>query len=379
MSNDKASVQSFLRARLQTLVLAFALMGALVAWAFNAAIDITVTATGTVVPSSSVKTLQNLEGGILQSLYVRPGDSVTQGQKVAQFNSVQYESELRALQNQLLAFQLRRDRLVAELESGDFSPDAKFYAGIPELLTGEAREFANRRSRLEGLRNSIGLAEAELSLISNLAARNLEPKAEVIRASLAVEERRSLLNQTMEQLASELNRTQTEIQTKEELIQSLLHKVERATIVSPVNGVVGELYAKTEGTVLAPGGSIMEIIPSEERLVVEGRIATSDVARLQVGMPAYIKITAYDFTVYGSLPGVVRYISPDVSKTNSSSPNSAVNAYIVRVEATTDEHPRIELRSGLDASIDIVTGERTIAQYLMAPFERTIDQAFKGG
>jgi adhesin transport system membrane fusion protein len=354
-------------------------MGALVAWAFNAAIDITVTATGTVVPSSSVKTLQNLEGGILQSLYVRPGDSVTQGQKVAQFNSVQYESELRALQNQLLAFQLRRDRLVAELESGDFSPDAKFYAGIPELLTGEAREFANRRSRLEGLRNSIGLAEAELSLISNLAARNLEPKAEVIRASLAVEERRSLLNQTMEQLASELNRTQTEIQTKEELIQSLLHKVERATIVSPVNGVVGELYAKTEGTVLAPGGSIMEIIPSEERLVVEGRIATSDVARLQVGMPAYIKITAYDFTVYGSLPGVVRYISPDVSKTNSSSPNSAVNAYIVRVEATTDEHPRIELRSGLDASIDIVTGERTIAQYLMAPFERTIDQAFKGG
>jgi len=379
MSNDKASVQSFLRARLQTLVLAFALMGALVAWAFNAAIDINVTATGTVVPSSSVKTLQNLEGGILQSLYVRPGDSVTQGQKVAQFNSVQYESELRALQNQLLAFQLRRDRLVAELESGDFSPDAKFYAGIPELLTGEAREFANRRSRLEGLRNSIGLAEAELSLISNLAARNLEPKAEVIRASLAVEERRSLLNQTMEQLASELNRTQTEIQTKEELIQSLLHKVERATIVSPVNGVVGELYAKTEGTVLAPGGSIMEIIPSEERLVVEGRIATSDVARLQVGMPAYIKITAYDFTVYGSLPGVVRYISPDVSKTNSSSPNSAVNAYIVRVEATTDEHPRIELRSGLDASIDIVTGERTIAQYLMAPFERTIDQAFKGG
>ena len=146
-----------------------------------------------------------------------------------------------------------------------------------------------------------------------------------------------------------------------------------------MNGIVGELYAKTEGTVLAPGGPIMEIIPSEERLVVEGRIATSDVARLQVGMPAHIKITAYDFAVYGSLPGVVRYISPDVSKTTSSSPNSAVNAYIVRVEATTDKHPRIELRSGLDASIDIVTGERTIAQYLMAPFERTIDQAFKGG
>ena len=379
MSNDKASVQSFLRARLQTLVLAFALMGVLIAWAFNAAIDITVTATGTVVPSSSVKTLQNLEGGILQSLYVRPGDKVIQGQKVAQFNSAQYESELRALQNQLLAFQLRKDRLVAELENDAFNPDQQFYKGIPELLAGEAREFSNRRSRLEGLKNSIGLAEAELSLISNLAARNLEPKSEVIRASLAVEERRSLLNQTMEQLASELNRTQAEIQTKEELIQSLTHKVERATILSPVNGIVGELYAKTEGTVLAPGGPIMEIIPSEERLVVEGRIATSDVARLQVGMPAHIKITAYDFAVYGSLPGVVRYISPDVSKTTSSSPNSAVNAYIVRVEATTDKHPRIELRSGLDASIDIVTGERTIAQYLMAPFERTIDQAFKGG
>lgn len=379
MSHDKVSIQSFLRARFQTLVLAFVLVGALIAWAFNSAIDITVTATGTVVPSSSVKTLQNLEGGILKALYVRPGDSVTQGQKVAQFNSAQYESELRVLQNQLLAFQLRRDRLVAELESEAFRPNEQFYAGIPELLTGEAREFSNRRSRLEGLRNAISLAEIELSLVSNLAARNLEPKSEVIRASLAVEERRSLLNQTMEQLASELNRTQNEIQTKEELIRSLKHKVERATIVSPVNGIVGELYAKTEGTVLSPGGAIMEIIPSEERLVVEGRIATSDVARLQVGMPAHIKITAYDFTVYGSLPGVVRYISPDVSKTNSSSVNPAVNAYIVRVEATTDKHPRIELRSGLDATIDIVTGERTIAQYLMAPFERTIDQAFKGG
>lgn len=379
MNSETENLEAFLRTKVRLLVISFALILGILIWAIFAKIEVVVTAQGSVVPTSAVKTLQNLEGGILKNLYVRPGDLVYVNQPVAQIESLQYESELRALQAQLLGLYLRRERIEAELNGHLFAPSREDYQEILELVEGELKEFQSRRKRIDGMRDAIALAETELAMISELANKSLEPRAEVIRASLALEERRSVLNQAHELLASELNKIQTELQTKEEVIEALTNKVDRATIKSPVNGIVGELFIKTEGSIVAPGAPIIEVIPTEERLIVEGRIASSDVAKIQAGMSAVIKLTAYDFSIYGSVPGLVSYISPDVSKDSAAGTGiPGQNSFVVRVEAIAP-NKNIELRSGLDATIDIVTGQRTIAEYLLSPLKRSMDNVLKGG
>ena len=349
-----------------------------VLWAVFSRLEVVVTAQGSIVPAAAVKTLQNLEGGILESLFVRPGDTVIIGQKVAQIDATQYESDMRSLKIQVLALSLRRERLMAELHGARFTPDLAKYAAVPELLIGERAEFESRARRISGAKDTINLAETELSIISRLASKNVEPKSEVIRASIELEEKRLILNQINEQLSAELNRVQGELQTKEEAILALSNKLERATVRSPTNGVVGELFVKTEGAVIAPGLPIMEIIPTEERLIVEARIPASDIAHLEPGMPAIIKLSAYDFSMYGSVPGVVKYLSPDISKDQSVGAPPSQNTFVLRVEATAPNR-NIELRPGLEATIDVVTGERSIAEYMIAPLKRSMDNTFKGG
>lgn len=368
------------------------LMVLAVLWAANFNIEEVTTGSAKIVPSSHEQVLQSLEGGILQELMVHEGDTVEKGQTLAKIDPTRAEASFRESANRLLALQAQAARLEAEATGNDLIFPPKVMKQ-PELVERETDAWKLRKRALDasiaGYVRSKALLHKELTMARELSAKSLLSKTEVLKlerqandAELQITERQ---NRYHNEANDELSKVEVEMTSLQETAMGRQDTLERTEVRSPVRGIVNRININTLGGVIQPGSSIMEVTPLDDQLLVETRIRPSDVAFLAPGQVAVVKISAYDYSIYGGLEGHVQSISPGAIKDEESktarSPGADDTYYRVMVlteSNTLTKSGSQELRviPGMTATVDIRTGEKSLLQYLLRPLLR-VQEAFR--
>ena len=353
-----------------------------VLWAMFAWVDEIVSGSGEMISSSRPQIIQNLEGGILAELAVAEGDIVEQGDVLARLQSTQFQSQADDLQDQITALAVRQLRLEAELAGQfDFAVPGALEQQMPGLVASE-RALLNARqtdflSRREGAQRVLDQAAKERALLEDLLERNIVALIEVTRARKAHADARIKLDEIITQ--TELERAQTYSDTLKELgtlrqtYKAAQDQLNRTVLVSPMRGIVNNLSVTTIGGVVRPGEEILQIIPLDEELFVEARVAPKDIAGVLPGQEASVKLSAYDYTIYGALKGEVKLISADTFKDERKPDGDPHYKVTVRVDmsALTDRQRAISIRPGMQAEVELHTGSKTVLQYLMKPLYKS--------
>jgi adhesin transport system membrane fusion protein len=406
-------------------VLVAAFMAAAVLWASVGRVDTYASGLGKVVPSLQVQRVQNLEGGILSQLLVGEGDKVAEGQIVARIDDVAFASEFQQNRQRYLALSAAVSRLKAEIAGApapEFTDetllDGKAFVeaerglfqsrrqelesareGLLRLLTQRQQELRTFQDRENWLTRSHELSNRELEIVREVAERGYRSQLDLIRlqrqsneiggqlraARLAIPGSRAAIAEIEARLAErerayrreasvELAQRGSELATTAEILRSMADRVARRDVRAPTSGTVKQIAQRTIGGVLEPGSVIMEIVPSEDELLVEARIRPSDIAFVHVGQSALVKITAYDFSIYGGIHATVARISADTIPDERGDPWFIVRVRADRMSLGDAERP-LPISSGMTAMVDIVTGQRTVLQYLLKPILKATDRA----
>lgn len=408
----------------------FAVVGVVliaVIWANFAKLDEITRGQGKVVPSSDVQILQHQEGGTVQSVLVREGDTVDAGQLLMQLSDVGASSELGSTKARLMGLQAKIMRLQAEAEGQSVLkiPD-EMIETVPQTVQEELNTFrANKlqldsqksvlesqvsqrraevseiNTRIRDLNRVISLTNEEKAMLQPLVDRGSAPKRDILQLDQQLAQQRSEINGLKASLPraqgaireaqarlkdidttfrttaqNDLTAASIEAKSFEQQMPALQDRKSRTEIRSPVRGIVKDIRIQTgEGAgVIRPGDPIMEIVPLDDQLVVEARIKPSDVAFLHPDQDAVVKITAYDFSIYGGLKGKLTGISADTI-----TDEQGESFYEIRV--TTDKNTitrngqELPIIPGMVASIDILTGEKTVMEYIMKPLIKTVSQS----
>jgi membrane fusion protein, adhesin transport system len=396
-------------------------------WAANAPIDEVTRGEGKVIPSQQVQVVQNFEGGILSEIFIKAGDTVVKGQTLLQIDDTRFSSTLKESQIQYYALQAKVARLQAEVDGAAFRVLDKIKAKIPLIVAQEARLFASRQ---QALLNQVGifkqqviqkeqeiielksqagqhqknylLVKKELDLtrplvssgaISEVEVLRLERQASELRGkklsavkaiprvkSTLKEANKKLLNVRFEfknKAQEALNKVSAELASLAEAEIALQDRVFRTAVVSPVNGTVKQVKIATIGGVIQPGMDLVEIVPSDDRLMIEVKIRPSDIGFLHPNQIAMVKFTAYDFAIYGGLEGHVVHISADTIKDEE----KEESFYLVKVRTKqsylTNQDEQLPTIPGMLASVDILTGKKTVLNYLLKPILKAKQTAMR--
>ncbi|MEO0380733.1 MAG: HlyD family type I secretion periplasmic adaptor subunit [Pseudomonadota bacterium] len=377
-----AQLEADMRGPARIIYLCGAAVVVFVLWAAFAFVDEIVRGQGEMISSSRPQIIQNLEGGILAELLVSEGDIVNRGEVLARLEGTQFQSQADDLNNQITALTVRKTRLEAELAGQfDFIVPEGIGPQMQGLLASE-RALLNARqtdflSRREGAQRVLDQAAKERALLEDLLERNIVALIEVTRARKAHADARIKLDEIMTQ--TELERAQAYSDTLKELatlrqnFKAAQDQLNRTILVSPMRGVVNNLSVTTIGGVVRPGEEILQIIPLDEELFVEARVSPKDIAGVRPGQEATIKLSAYDYTIYGSLKGQVRLISADTFKDERKSDGDPHYKVTLGVD-TSDLSVRqrsIAIRPGMQAEVELHTGSKTVLQYLLKPLYKS--------
>ncbi len=312
-------------------------------WACLSPIDEITRAEGKIIPSSNVQVIQNLEGGIVSDIPVKIGQVV------------------------------HKDDIVMKLDETRFASSAdESKAGIDvlkEQVNQRAQEIAEKRSRLSQLQQSYAFINKELQMSKPLLAQGVVSEVEILRLQRQVSDLRGEMDANrlaIPRLESQLSEAKAKLEGASASSMAAKDRLDRTTVRSPVEGIVKTININTVGGVIQPGMNVMEIVPIEDNLLVEARVRPSDVGFLKVGQPAMVKISAYDFSIYGGLEAEVENITAD-SITNE----KGESFYLVRVRTKknylgTEEKP-LPIIPGMMASASIKTGSKSLMTYLLKP------------
>ncbi|WP_293573361.1 HlyD family type I secretion periplasmic adaptor subunit [Phaeobacter sp.] len=351
-------------------------------WASFAWVDEIVRADGEVVSSSRSQIVQNLEGGILAELHVNQGDEVAAGQILARLQDTKFRTAADDLQDRIDALEIKQFRLEAELEGAfDFQVPADLaerskgiYASERALLNARQTDFTTRR---DSAREILTQLQDEHANMKRLYKKEIVALIEVNRAQKAVSDAQAKYNeigtQSELELAEEYSQTLRDLTSHRQELRLAEDQLNRTVITSPMAGIVNSLSITTIGGVIRPGEEILEIIPLGEEMFVEARVKPEDIASVQPGQSATIKLSAYDYTIYGSLRGTVDFVSADTFEDERNPRAEPYYRVTVKVDRTqfTERQQAIEIRPGMRATAELQTGEKTILQYMLKPLYKS--------
>ena len=335
---------------------------------------------GKVVPSSQLQVLQSLDGGVVQAILVKEGDVVKAGQTLVQIDTTRFMSSVRENDVQVTALKARAERINALLENRDFVFPKDLPPEQKESYDQEKRYFENARiqlgSQVSAAADQLASANRELKLTKPLLATGAVSEVEVIRLEREVSRLRGLREQTESEFRNnwrkDLGDTMAKLNSLSEGLVGLEDRVKQSEIKSPMNGYVKRLLVNTVGGVVSPGKDIVEVVPSEDSLLLEARIQPKDIAFLRVGQKALIKLTAYDFSIYGGIEGNLDSIGAD-----SITDEKGNTYYIVKVKTNRLQVKKdLPIIPGMQAEVDIQTGSKSILSYLLKPILRAKQIAF---
>jgi adhesin transport system membrane fusion protein len=358
---------------------------ALIVWSRFAILEQVTSGPAEVVPSGRLQVVQNLEGGIVSGLKVREGQIVERGQPLVVIDPTRAESSYLEMEKRRRALLAAAARLRAEATGRALVFPAEI-ARDRELVASERATYVVRRQSVDdaiaGLSASRALLRRELAITEPMSARGLVPEVDALRL-------RRQLNETETQMAERMNRYRADAGTELAKIEAELAQVsevaagrrdmvERTVMRAPVRGTVKNIRITTVGGVVQPGGDILEIVPLEDELLIEAKIKPSDVAFLRPGQRATVKLTAYDYLIYGSLDGMVETISPDTMRETKAPNEEPFYRVLVRTKRSSLRHggKNLPIIPGMTASVDILTGKRTVFDYFLRPVLK-VDEAFR--
>lgn len=394
----------------------------IIVWAWFAKVDEVTRGEGRVIPSKQVQIIQSLDGGIVSEILVQEGQTVVVGTPLIRIDQTRAVSSLRENQTQYLALLAKQSRLKALAEGTAFDPPAEVRNEAPETFD---QEYALYVSSKEELQSSIQIAQdqmvqrekelLEVQFRKEIAEKNYESatkelaankpllasgavseidilklerestnakgdidqsRAQISRIQAAIgEARRKIIEveQTFKnKVRTELNDITARLNSVTETSVALTDKVNQAVLKSPVNGKVSRLFYNTVGGVIQPGKEVLEVVPTDDALILETKIQIKDIAFISLLQPAVVKLTAYDYTIYGTLDAIVEHISAD------STVDDKGNAYyIVRVRTIKSNLGKgLPIIPGMMAQVDIMTGKKTILSYLLKPVLKAKSYAF---
>lgn len=349
-------------------------------WAKFARVEEITKGDAKIISKSREQIIQSLEGGILAEMNVREGSVVNRGDVLLKIDPTRAQSSYREVFSKVQGLKATITRLRAESYGQPLVFDEEVQAD-PTLVEQETRAWKSRLSALNdsvrSLERSYALSMSEIRLAEPLAAKGLLSEVEMLRMRRQANDIQSQIverkNRYQSEANSELLRLELELSQTVENLAGRLDIVERTTMTAPVRGTVKNVRVNTIGGVIQPGEHILEIVPLEDQLLVEGKIRPSDVAFLHPGLPATVKITAYDYAIYGGLHGTVEHISPDTLKDDQKSAAGRPDDTYYRVLILTDSSTlnaggkELPIIPGMVASVEIRTGEKTILDYLLKP------------
>ncbi len=355
-----------------------------VAWAAFAWVDEIVRADGEMISSSRPQIIQNLEGGILAELLVKEGQVVSEGDVLAKLRGTKFQSSVDDLGDQIIALDIRRRRIEAEMEGrSDFGVPEALQLRSPEIVASERALLVARQtdfaSAKSGAKRVLEQAAQEKQLMENLLKKKIVALIEVTRARKTFADAQirydEIVTQTELQRAEEYSDTLKEIATLKQNYKASEDQLERTVLRSPLRGIVNGMAVTTIGGVVRPGEEILQIIPLDEELFVEARVKPENIAGVRRGQEATVKLSAYDYTIYGSLKGRVDVISADTFKDDRARDPEASAHYKVTVrvdmDQLTDRQTSIEIRPGMQANVELHTGSKTVLQYLLKPLYKS--------
>ena len=396
-------------------------------WAAYANIGETTVGEGKVIPAGQIQVVQNLEGGIVSEIKVKVGDTVRKDDTLLVIDDTRYKSSATENTAKDSALVAKIARLSAEVNGTSFVVPAVVAKANPDLVRREqdlyrtrqaefsantsalrqqidqrSQEIIEKRGRVKQITSSLAIlnktiarmrpvvkdgAMSEMELLAkereanDLKGELDSAKVTIPRLEGAVAEARNKLQsyeaKFRSDALSDLNQARAEQQGTAATGVAMLDRVERAIVRSPVNGTIKTIKITTVGGVVQPGSDIIEIVPTEQSLVIEARIKPKDIAFLRPGQDAMVKLTAYDFSIYGGFPAKLEYISADTVLDDKKQDSY----YLVRVRTTTNEPSRggksLSIIPGMTATVHIQTGEKTFLTYLLKPIFKTRELAFR--
>ncbi|MGX2956837.1 HlyD family type I secretion periplasmic adaptor subunit [Ursidibacter arcticus] len=366
------------------IVLFFIFIVVFVIWAYNSPLEEVTRGQGSVIPSSRDQIVQSIDPGIIQEIKVKEGDIVEKGQVLLVLDDTRSSAILRESQAKVSNLQAISSRLQAEALDTPLS--------FPESISAELknREIAVYKANQKTLNEAIaGLAaskkvlDREISIIQPMVSKGVMSEVELLklkRQSLELSQQMTeRKNKYRSDASQELVRTESELAQALENMAVRADPVERSQLRAPLKGIVKNIRVNTIGGVIQAAQDILEIVPIDDKLVVQAYISPKDVAFIRTGQEAIVKISAYDYAIYGGIEGKVVLISPDTLQDERRPSELKLNPdqayYRVLVETTrnniTDKAGNLlEITPGMTATVDIKTGEKTVFQYLIKPITR---------
>lgn len=341
---------------------------------------------GRVIPSMKGQIVQNLEGGIIETLSVKEGDTVKKGETLATLDMKISQAKFDESSSKLITLQARAARIEAEINNANTIDFPANIVKFPDVIRREDNLFTvNRRAYKENIaniENQLKLAKDQIKLAEPLMQSGAASKAELLRLQQIVAELTTSLganqNQYLVALRDDYTKTMGELEPLAKNLEGLKDQLSRRVIIAPTEGIVKNINVSTIGGVIAPGGILMEIVPQNDELLIEAKITPRDIAFIHNGQNANVKISAYDSGIYGSMTGKVVYISPDTIEDDT---DKRVRYYRVHVhtdknyiEVKNKQDPKKDHKyyifPGMVATAEISTGKKTILAYLLKPLNR---------
>jgi adhesin transport system membrane fusion protein len=402
---EKASSQ------LLTVITFFTLV--FLAWGYFAQIDQVIQAEAKVYPFSRLQSIEHFEGGRVSAINVRQGEQVKAGDVLITLSPLQAGSEYVIRKDSVGALGIRLARLNAELdERSSFPIPPNVGNEFREVVATERAQFVERRSqrqaavsqkrseisgaesRLASARAAFAGAEQEEGVVRQLVERGLEPKLSLIRIEKTLEQERSnvrvaeqdiikaeqalqyLLKEQRTGILSEISEVRSQYTAASEDIKVAADKADRTKVRSPINGVVNRVLVSTMGGTVKPGETIVEIVPEGSTIIVEANVLPSDIGFVEVGQKALVKLTAYDFSIFGAIEGYVDLVAAD-SVTN----DKGETFYVVRIDLKRaflkTQTRTLKIIPGMTAQVDIITGSRNAWEYVFSPIARVLQESMR--
>lgn len=396
-----------------------------ITWANFAYIDEIARGEGEIIPSGENQIVQNLEGGIVDQIMVKEGDTVKRGQVLVRIDNQKSESSLSSSEIKANALEAKIARLRAESNEKEFivTPELKeliplivaneesLYTtnqenlnskiqSLKEQLKQKQQELTEAKTQLSHLESSYAMISKEVTMTKPMVDKGVRSKIDFLklqreandieskyktteqsipRLQAAIQEVRNKIEEVSLTYRSDaktkLNEAIAELRTIQANSTAFADEVNRTIVKAPINGIVKKLFVNTIGGVIKPGADILEIVPSDQTLLVSVRVKPADIAFIYYGQKAIVKFTAYDFAIYGGLEGKVVLISPDTQKDQKENVYYVVQIKTEKNYLGSEKKP-LKIIPGMTVNVDIITGKKTVLDYILKPILKTKQYTF---
>ena len=400
-----------LSSQLLFIISAFFVLGLL--WAYFAKLDQVVTAQGTVISSSRLQVIEHFEGGRVEKIHVQSGQVVKKDELLISLSPIQSKSEFNIAVDNVAMLSTKLIRLTAEYEGKTtFELPKEIAEANPQIVNTEKNLFKERRaqavsqlsqrraeinsskSKLNAAEVSAVAANEELKVMRTLIERGLEAKISLFRAEKSSADANSFLTTARQDLIkaeaayngflqelqasilTELTKVRSDLTAARENSAVSSDRADRASIRSPIDGVVNRIFVSTEGGTVKAGERVAEIVPSDSGMIVEAKVSPADIGFIRLKQEALVKLTTYDSSVFGALKGSIAVIGSD-----SITEEKGEQYYLIKIELQKNYlakgDTRLQIMPGMVAQVDVITGKRTVFEYIFSPFTKMMQESFR--